>query len=187
MSKLDKNCILIGHFCTLIPVLPKDFERIIELRNREENKYFLNQKYDITFEEQCIWYEKYLERVDDVYWGIWKSDDCLIGTIRLYDVEEDSAEEGSCIIDNQYSKEAPYVVEAKYLLTRYAFEQVGVKKIINRNKKDNKVMNSLSRQQGFKLQRIIDINGMEYNYYVLVVDDFQQEKIEKVLDYWKKR
>lgn len=187
MSKLDKKMILVGDFCKLIPIEPKDFETFIELRNREKNKYFLNQNYDVTLEGQRIWYNNYLERDNDIYWGIWRDEDTIVGTIRLYNVNGDTCEEGSCIIDDIYSKEAPYAVEAKYLLTKYAFENLGLKQIVNENKKDNRVMNSLSKQQGFRFIKNVFIGDAEYNYFILEVGDFQKEKIEKLLNYWKER
>lgn len=186
-ERVDKQIVLKGSFCTLIPVREQDFKCIIRLRNMENNKYFLHQQSDLTLEQQEKWYKDYLDRDDDIYWGIWKDDDTFIGTIRIYNIKGEMCEEGSCIVDEVYSGEAPYAVEAKYLLTEYAFRTLGLKKIVNINKSDNKVMNSLSRQQGFVLAEEIVKDGCRFNYYILEEQNFKKDKIEKILQYWKTR
>lgn len=186
-EKPDKHVVLEGEFCTLVPIREQDFESIIRLRNREKNRYFLNQKTELTLEQQKKWYEDYLVRDNDIYWGIWKDKDTLIGTVRIYNIHGDTCEEGSCIVDEDYAKEAPYAVEAKYLLTEYAFRTLRLKKIVNINKADNKVMNSFSKQQGFKLVKEVMMDGCRFYYYVLDEQDFQKEKVENLLQYWKAR
>lgn len=184
---LNKQIVLQGDFCTLIPIREQDLEAVIKLRNREKNKYFLHQESNLTLEQQKGWYEDYLIRDNDIYWGIWKKNNTFIGTIRIYNIEGDECEEGSCIVDENYAREAPYAVEAKYLLTNYAFETLKLKKMINVIKADNKVMNSFSRQQGYKLMKEIMLGESTYNYYVLECGDFEGEKIEQMLEYWKMR
>mgnify|MGYP001032018667 CR=1 FL=1 len=186
-EKPNKQIVLKGEFCALIPIMEKDFEDIIRLRNREKNRYFLNQKINLTLEQQIVWYQDYLGRENDIYWGIWKDCDTFIGTIRIYNIQESECEEGSCIVDEEYAKEAPYAVEAKYLLTKYAFDTLGIDKIVNFNKADNKVMNSLSKRQGFQLIKEVIFEGEKFNYYVLEKQRFEREKIEQMLQYWKAR
>ena len=185
--KLDKNIRMDGVFCSLVPIGEKDLPLVVELRNKEKNKYFMNQQYDITLEMQKQWYCNYLKRENDIYWGIWNKTGCFIGTIRLYHMEGDSCEEGSCIVDENYAKEAPYVVEAKYLITEYAFRDLRMRCMINIIRMDNKVMNSLAKQQGFQLIGVVDIGGVPYNRMIMYADRFARDKIKKILDYWKER
>lgn len=186
-EKPNKQVVLKGEFCTLIPIEERDFGDIIRLRNREKNRYFLNQKSELTWEQQKKWYQDYFGRDNDIYWGIWKNRDTFIGTIRIYNIREGECEEGSCIVDEDYAKEAPYAVEAKYLLTKYAFDTLGVARIININKADNKVMNSLSKRQGFRVMDEVFLEGEKYYYFILEEKNFEREKIEKMLQYWKTR
>lgn len=185
--KPDKRIRLDGRFCTLAPITEGDLSLVVELRNRRKNKYFLNQKYDITLEMQTCWYREYLERENDIYWGIWKTGHIFIGTIRLYNMEGDTCEEGSCIVDEKYAKEAPYAVEAKYLLAMYAFRTLGMRRMINEIRVDNKVMNALAKQQGYQLVRVIEIGGEPYYYMVLDADQFAGDKMKRLLDYWGMR
>lgn len=185
--KLDKDIQLDGVFCSLIPITEKELPLVVELRNRKKNKYFMNQAYDITLESQKKWHQDYMKRDDDIYWGIWNREYIFVGTIRLYNVEGEVCEEGSCIVDERHAKEAPYAVEAKYLLSRYAFQTLGMRRMINEIRTDNKVMNSLAKQQGFRFKKLVDIGGVQYNYMVLEAERFAGDRIRRLLDYWKER
>lgn len=185
--KPDKNICLNGRVCSLIPIMKKDLPLVVELRNREKNKYFLNQKHDITIAMQEDWYREYQRRENDIYWGIWKNENIFIGTIRLYNIESDICEEGSCIVDERYAKEAPYALEAKYLLAMYAFRTLGIRQMINEIKVDNKVMRSLAKQQGYRLSKQVEIDGTPYLYMILDADLFAEEKINRILNYWGER
>lgn len=182
-----KQKVIKGVFCDLIPIREADLKDIVVLRNQERNKYYLHQETDITLDQQILWYQQYSEKNDDIYWGIHSKQGDLVGTIRLYDIREGYCEEGSCIIDERYAKEAPYAVEAKYLSIRFAFETLCIKQMINENKADNKVMNSLSKQLGFKKIKTVTIRGAEFNYLVLTPEQFQEEKVNKILNYWTDR
>lgn len=183
----DKGIRLDGVFCSLIPITEKELPLVVELRNREKNKYFMNQAYDITLESQKKWYQDYQKRDDDVYWGIWNRENIFVGTIRLYHVKGEVCEEGSCIVDERYAGEAPYAVEAKYLLVCYAFQTLELRRMVNEIRTDNKVMNSLAKQQGFRLEKLVDIGGVQYNYMVLDSDRFAGDRIRRLLAYWKER
>lgn len=185
--KSGRQTIIRGRFMDLIPVRESDLSDIVELRNRERNKYFLCQENDITLEQQKQWYETYCNRENDIYWGIHNKGGDLIGTIRLYDIRDDYCEEGSCIIDEDCAKDAPYMAEAKYITTCFAFDSLGVKKIKNHNRKDNKVMNSLSRQLGYEKKGIDMLRGTEYIEFFLTPEQFPKEKISRLLDYWTAR
>ncbi len=176
-----------GSFCYLKPIDEGDLENVIVLRNKQRNKYFLNQKKDITLEEQIAWYRNYVETTNDIYWGVWNYDNKMIGTIRLYSIQGMSCEEGSCIIDEEYARRKPYAIEAKYLTTEFAFNVLGVKTMINENRVDNKEMNSLSKQIGYCFLHNVEINGVLFNYFVLSRENYKRDKIVKILAYWKNR
>ncbi|MDE6433393.1 MAG: GNAT family N-acetyltransferase [Lachnospiraceae bacterium] len=182
-----KQNVIEGSFCNLIPIREIDLNDIVMLRNQERNKYFLHQESDITLEQQRIWYQKYCIRKDDIYWGIHNKKGNLVGTIRLYDISDGSCEEGSCIIDENYAKEAPYAIEAKYLTIQFAFEILHLNRMVNENKKDNRVMNSFSKQLGFEKIKTVTIRDAEFNYYVLTPEQFQKEKVQQILEYWSNR
>lgn len=185
--ELDKNTQLHGRFCSLVPIREQDLPAVIRLRNQEKNKYFLNQKQDITLEAQRDWFLEYQKRRDDLYLGIWSRKKEFAGTIRLYHAQRDICEEGSCIVDEKLAKEAPYAAEAKYLLMQHAFLELGIRQIINQIRTDNKVMLSLAKQQGFRFVRDTDIGGVQYCYMILDAENFDGERLKKILDYWADR
>lgn len=183
-----RSGIIEGIFCDLIPLEYKDLPSVVELRNQEKNKYCLNQADDITLEQQEIWFEEYEKRDNDIYWGVWdKNHNIMLGTLRLYDIQPDICEEGSCIINEKYAMDAPYATEAKYLVGVFAFDTLGVKQLINEIRTDNKVMASLAKRQGYKKHRQVEIRGVAFDYYLLDKEDFKRDRLEKVLDYWKER
>lgn len=186
-KRADKNLRLEGLFCRLTPVTEKELPLIVNLRNREKNKYFLNQKSDITLKMQEEWFLEYQKRENDIYLGIRNRNNVFIGTIRLYNIEGDTCEEGSCIVDERYAREAPYAAEAKYLLTQYAFHVLGMQRMINEIRVDNKVMKSLARQQGFLPVKQVEIGGAMYCYMVLDADRYSGERLKRILDNWKER
>ncbi len=182
-----KHNIINGIFCDLVPIRETDLNDIVMLRNQERNKYFLHQESDITLEQQRIWYQKYCIRKNDIYWGIHNKKEKLVGTIRLYNIGNGFCEEGSCIVNENYAKEAPYAIEAKYLTTQFAFQILHLNQIVNENKRDNRVMNSFSKQLGFVKVKTVTIRDTEFNYFVLTPEQFQKEKIQQILEYWSNR
>lgn len=186
--EMYRNDVITGTFCDLLPVKKDDLPFIIKLRNQEKNKYYLNQPNDINLSQQEDWYIKYQKRTDDIYWGIWnKEHTVMVGTLRLYNIKDDSCEEGSCIIDEQYSMQAPYALEAKYLVGVFAFDILHVQQLINEIRTDNKVMSSLAKRQGYKKIKQTEIREVIFDYWLLDAEDFKRKDLMKILDYWKNR
>lgn len=175
----------------LVPFTMEYAADFVRMRNDKRNKYFFNQQYDLTVESQAIWYEKYLERKDDIFWAILDKQQRFIGTTRLYDIDPDGEilEQGSFMVDEAVANTGPYAIEANVMCLDFAFDVLKVKEIINRDRNDNKVMNNLSRKFGFKFVRDVEINGVPYKYslcshesYMLVRDD-----IYSLVKYWAER
>lgn len=182
-----KNVTLNGKIIDLVPFDKEYFESVVELRNRDLNRYFLNQDNILTIEQQENWFNSYLQRDNDIYWCIMDKKKRFVGTIRLYDIEESICELGSLIVDDRLAKEGPYALEAQLLALNFCFEKLKVKQVINQDRIDNKVMNSLSKKLGYEYIRKVIIREIEYNYYLLLEDNFKKKKIEDIIDYWSKR
>ena len=182
-----RNKVIEGKCINLVPINNSLLEDIVRLRNTEKNKYYLNQDYTISLESQKQWYEKYLDRFDDIYWVITNKNDIVIGTIRLYDINEFSCDQGSLIIDEKYSMGMPYLLEAELLSLDFAFNILGVKEIINDDRADNKQMHSITKKMGFKFQNKIDIRGIEYNHYILKQENLNIDKYRSILDNFMER
>lgn len=182
---------IVGQFVDLIPFTMNDANNVMEIRNRERNRYYLNQSESITLERQMKWYEDYLLRYDDIYWCIYNKDDRFIGTVRVYDIDEkkNMCEQGSLIIDENVAREAPYAVEVELLSIDFIFNTLKMESVINKDKADNKVMNSLTRKLGFRCIKDILIDGANYKYYLLRKEDYmrKREAFDRAINNWTKR
>lgn len=180
-----------GRCIDLVPFTLDDSGNVVEIRNREKNKYFLNQTYKLNVESQKIWYKTYLTRNNDIYWCIYNKKNEFIGTIRVYDIDEenDICDQGSFIIDEDQAEGAPYALEAEILTLDFIFDVLNIENVINEDRRDNKVMNNLTKKLGFDFKKRTIINGVEYNYYLLNPNNYtkNRDKFVKVIDYWATR
>ncbi len=172
----------------LVPFTEVDAENVVEIRNREKNIYFLNQACILNVEGQLKWYRSYLERDNDIYWCIYNKKNEFIGTVRVYDIDEESdlCDQGSFVIDEELAKEAPYAIEAELLSLDFIFDVLKINHVINEDRSDNKIMNNLSKKLGFVLKKNTVINEVKYNYYILSSDDYKKnrDKLAKIIEYW---
>lgn len=186
-----KNRIIEGVCLDLVPLSTKFSEEIAVLRNREENRYNLNQDYELTKEMQDAWTAAYLEREDDLYWCLARKDGQFLGTIRLYEIKEDekTCRQGSFMIAREYAAEGPYALEAIILTLDFAFEKLQCELVYNDDRRDNKVMNNLSKKFGFSFVEEILVKGIPYNLYSITLEAYgkKREKIKPLIDYWKER
>jgi len=176
-----------GKCLNFIPLKKDMLDKVVALRNQERSLYFFNQSYKLTLQDQEKWFEAYLERDDDIYWGIVDKNGDMVGTVRLYDITTYSCDHGSFVIDENKSTGAPYALEAMLLSLRFAFDNLKVSKVICDDRVDNKMMNSITKKVGFKYVKDIDIRGVNYHHYELIEQDFKQEMLETLLERWVSR
>ncbi len=176
-----------GKIIDLSPVTEKALPEIVRLRNTPKMIYYFNQAGEITLESQLEWYKKYLQRKDDLYWTICTKDGKIIGTNRLYDITPEKCEQGSLMVNENFSMTAPYAAEAIMLSLDFAFEVLGVNSIINDNRHDNKNMNSITRRFGFTFLREIEIRGVAYKYYELYKQNYKKSAVEEIIQLWLER
>lgn len=195
LEKSGNNCNIIkyrekiieGKCIDLVPVKEELLPRVIELRNQERSRYFLNQSVILTLEMQKKWYDEYLKRDNDIYWCIRSRENIIVGTVRLYNITESSCDHGSVMIDEKYSMGMPYALEAEILSLEFAFYTLKVKQIFNDDRHDNKMMNSISKKMGFVFQNVIDIGGVPYNHYILEEKNLKAEKYKAALEQFMDR
>jgi len=178
---------LTGKCIDLVPLTDEMLEKVVALRNQDKSVYFLNQGNLLTLEMQKQWFDNYQKRYDDIYWAIYDKTNTFVGTMRLYDISAGECVQGSFIIDEQYAKGAPYALEAEIMSLRFAFDVLGVEKVINEDRADNANMNSLTKKLGFTYIKDTNVRGVDYKYYELYKENLKTEKIEAVLDYWESR
>lgn len=176
-----------GQCIDMIPVTDSALTKIVELRNQQRSQYFLNQSKELTYKDQKKWYDEYKKRDNDIYWVITDKNGDVIGTNRLYDITDNQCEQGSLIIDENRAKEAPYLVEAMLLTLSFAFDQLKVNKVINEDRVDNKVMNSITKRIGFTYLKDVEIRGATYRYYELTKENYKRDMLADLLNRWMER
>ncbi|GFI32659.1 hypothetical protein IMSAGC013_04063 [Lachnospiraceae bacterium] len=180
--KQYREKIIEGKCIDLIPVKEELLPTIVELRNQERSRYYFNQSVLLTLEMQKKWYEEYIKRYNDIYWCIRNKEHVIVGTVRLYNITENSCDHGSVMIDEKYSMGMPYALEAEILSLEFAFDVLKVRQVYNDDRHDNKMMNSISKKMGFVYQNVIDVGGIPYNHYILEKENLKTEKYKAALD-----
>lgn len=165
-----------GKSIDLVPLKECFLEDVIRLRNQKDSKYFLSQQDDLTMEMQKKWYAEYLRRNNDLDWMVCNKQGNVVGTISIYEIAPEKCNRGRAIIDENYKTERPYAFETFILSTKFAFNVLGVNTIINANKEDNDVMNSISHTIGYDVVREVEIRGVKHYYYELNKETFRASR-----------
>ena len=170
-----------GMSIDLIPLTSEHLGDVVRLRNQDSSRYNLNQSYSITMESQREWFSRYEQRDNDIYWCIGDKAGRIVGTVRLYDIDETNCEHGSFIIGEEDSMGSPFALEAMIMSLDFGFKTLGLETIECNDRCDNRNMNSITKRFGFKLKGQKEINGVPYNHYVLTKDDSKTSKYVPLL------
>lgn len=149
----------------LKPIDIDDIEVIRTLRNSEnKNRTFKNIKY-ITKEEQEKWFENYRNNSNDKMFII-NFNNKSIGTIAIYNIDNTQgvAEFGRILVKEEYRGNC-IGLKATKCICKYAFENLGLNKIILEVFKDNINAFNLYKKIGFK---VVDIDIVENREIVLM-------------------
>lgn len=177
-----------GDFINLLPYSEKYIEKIVEMRNVQKVRYFLNQIEPSTFEKQLLWTKDYLERENDLYWVIQsKETGEIIGTTSLYDIDSIQAEKGRFIIDENVSIQKPYALEAELLIINFAFTTLKLEKLVTCTREDNLKMESINKRFGFEYSDDFLVRGIRYKLFNLNQENYSPMKFEKIINHWKNR
>ena len=180
-----------GQFVDLVPYTMNDANNVIDIRNRDKNRYYLNQNYSLTYDSQAKWYDNYLSRRDDIYWCIYNKRNRFVGTVRIYniDVDNNMCDQGSLIIDEDVAREEPYAVEAELLTLDFVFNILQIGNVINEDRADNMAMISLTKKLGFKYIKNIKLGEVEYKHYLLTYENYQKKRVSfaRAIERWAMR
>lgn len=109
----------------LRPVRSEDAEYIFSLRTDERYNQHLSPPPNSTA-EQAAWISHYLareQRGSEYYFVIWNNKGCRCGTVRLYDMRQNSFCWGSWILDSNKTRYA--AIESALLVYRIGFDFLG--------------------------------------------------------------
>lgn len=135
----------------LRPLEVRDIEELRVLRNQNQ-EFFLNGMH-ITSEQQKLWYEKYLEKSDDVMFAIelLNNPGVFVGAIALYDMDEATkiAECGRTVIDKGKAAIKGIGTEVTAAVCQIGFTQLHIEKIVASILKSNERILKVDTRAGF--------------------------------------
>lgn len=145
---------IIGQYVELRYARIEDAEVILSIRQDPSLTKYL-PRLDISVEQQEDWLRIQQDRKGDYYFIIWKNNEA-IGTVRVYDIEENEGETGSIAIRGSIMDK----MEAKLLLDTFIYESLGLERIHNIVRIDNTPIIKFSELFGVKWNgTAIDRNG----------------------------
>ena len=155
----------------LKPIEKENIEDLRILRNRDENRIcFIYQK-KISEEEQENWYEKYLEKENDIMFSAFMKDDQTtpVGYVALYDINKDSkkCEFGRIIVDKNRILKKGIGYQITKCLCEIGFQKLGVDMIYLEVFSDNIPALKTYEKAGFVEKNKYEKDGKEIVYMEL--------------------
>ncbi|WP_281637290.1 GNAT family N-acetyltransferase [Flavobacterium marginilacus] len=143
--------ILITERLTLRQLSIDDTAEILLLRSDDEINKFFNRKPSRTLNDALHFIKIIIENDDTFYWAVTKTgDEKLIGTICLFDFEDDTAKcEIGYELRTEYQGQG-IMAEAARNVIQYAADTLGIKTIDASTHKDNKSSTTLLQKLNFK-------------------------------------
>ena len=144
-------------------VREEDSEFILTLRNKEELKKYISGT-NISLEQQKEWIRKYKERESknkEFYFIVEDKNKIPCGTVRIYDIKENSCTWGSFILDKTRPDGASY--ETILLSTNFIKYVLKIENIYLDVRKENLKAIHIYEKFGFK-----KIKEDELNYYYMI-------------------
>lgn len=151
------NAFLTGTSTILRPIMIEDIPLLTKWINNEETRRYLNRRFPLTEIEEKAWVEKIssLSRTpSDIVLIIETIDtNTPIGTMGLHGISwiHRNAITGSMIGEKKYRGKG-YASDAKMALLRYAFESLGMHKIISRAFAKNTKSIEYSKRCGYVVE-----------------------------------
>ncbi len=173
MSKKDMN--ISGKFVNLREITVEDAQFVLSLRcNDKKSKFLHKTEYDISLQEDYI--KKYKTLDNEYYFIIENKSHKPLGTIRIYDITEDSFTGGSWLMID--GAEPWEVIEGESLMKKFGFITLGFNKCVFDVRKENKKVVRYHKLTGAK---IVGENDIDY-FFECYKDDYLTN-IKKFLPY----
>lgn len=166
-----------GKNISLVPVETSDADFIVKIRNDVDKCRYLH-KVSSAAEAQARWIEEQRSREGDYYFLIKDLNGKKIGTIGLSNIADGCGETSRFV-----SYGSPLEnVEANLLITDFAFDTVGLKRIRGYVCAQNKKVISLQKRFGYlfdDFESIVD--GMDVRFATLTREDYRRKRSKIVM------
>jgi RimJ/RimL family protein N-acetyltransferase len=146
-EEFKKNRFVRGKLTSLVNVTISDAEFICELRNNPLNNVFLSSSNSVDIQKQMNWIIDNQKTADD-YFIIKDRNYNSVGTISIYNKDENGAEFGRYICSNSLN-----AIESVYLLLKYSFDVLNLQYIYCKTVIENEKVWKQHLKFGFKFER----------------------------------
>lgn len=162
-------------------LIRKYFKLIIEWRNDEKNRRFINQKDDLTIEKQEKWYQNYINKDNEVLFVmIDKIKNIPFGTIGITEIDKRKKQciTGRLLVGNINYLGSVYITEACLNLYDYVFYKLMLDRCYYHVVVNNKKVISYNKRFGFKenvdteYPLFIYVNGMKQIEMILTKENY---------------
>lgn len=165
---------------SLRKMVREDIPLKVKWINDEKNNQFLHYTLPLEYEKTIQWFDR-VKNLDTRYDGIIEADGVAVGLIGLLSIENEAAEYYITMGEQEY-KGRGLAKKASYKLLRYAFEELGLKKVYLYTECDNVMAQKLFERIGFRKCGVekgkIENRGKKVDrfYYEITRKDFYEEK-----------
>lgn len=153
-----------GYCYKLRPVTIEDAEFIINLRMNDTDRTKFIHPIPLDIDAEKNWLNRYFQRDNDYFFIIEdKMEQRPVGTIAIYDIEEERGEWGRWVIEKGSMASA----ESVYLLYQIAFSKLHLEELFCRTVENNVAVTAFHSSSGLAtravLQNFFCLNGVSYN------------------------
>ena len=169
-----------AHGVTLRPVELVDAEFILGLRRDAVLSRYIGDT-SPSLDQQRAWMESYFERPGDFYFVI-ETRGCPVGTVGIYDVDDQGAEWGRWIVRSG----VPAAAGSALLVYRTAFSELGLSRLFCRTVQDNQHVVSFHDRVGLRRIAVerdgVTIGGVSRDFVVHELRAEEWPKLEAELE-----
>ncbi len=169
------NQIIKGKTIDLKPLHEEDIEQLRTWRNSKEVSDFMLSRSLISKEHQEAWYQKIKNDPYCVYWIILSKDGVKLGMGSLTKINHnDKSAEPGLYIGVKEHRNSFFGMEANYLVLKYAFEVLELKKIYGSVLASNTVALKMNLSFGYTIDNLekdsIMVDGVGQDVYKISAD-----------------
>ena len=153
MNKLKHNYCGTFKNVRIRPLEKDDIERLRVWRNDKDNSVHLSKLPYITEAMQLEWYEKYLNRNDEIVFAIEETVEFnrVVGSLSLYEIKEEECLFGKILIGDADTRGHGIGTNATIAAIEVAIEKLGIHRILLYVYKENESALGAYRHVGFKI------------------------------------
>ena len=183
-----KKQIICGSVVDLYPFSPEFAADIARLRNQEKARYFLSQNFELTPENQLAWMQQYADRSDEINFVAVNKSGTVVGTLGLYNYQQDCMELGRVVFDLEKVKGGvPYTLESAIQVLDIAFDCLKVKEVVVNIREDNYNLIKFVQSLGFCTTGACEIREQPYVELRIKEDGRLYQKYSQYLSSWMEK